>query len=49
MQRGLISKIYDWLGHANHSQATIQEWIAGLVLVLIVSFLWSTVVKQTAS
>ncbi len=45
--RGIITKIFDWFGHAGYSQASVGEWLAGLMLLLILSFLWSTVVKQT--
>ena len=45
--RGVISKIFDWLRHPGNSNGTILEWTAGLILVLIISFLWATVVKQT--
>jgi len=47
MQRGIISKIFDWLQSPVQGDSTPQDWMAGLVLVLIVSFLWSTVVRQT--
>jgi ABC-type phosphate transport system permease subunit len=43
----MISKIFDWLQSPMESEASISEWAAGLVLILIVSFLWSTVVRQT--
>jgi ABC-type phosphate transport system permease subunit len=42
----MIAKIFDWLQSPVESEATISEWAAGLVLILIVSFLWSTVVRQ---
>jgi hypothetical protein len=45
--RGSISKIFDWLQSPIQSDSTISDWAAGLVLILIVSFLWSTVVRQT--
>lgn len=45
---GLISKTLDWLAHPSHSDGTVGEWFAGLVLILIISFLWYTVVEQIA-
>lgn len=45
--RGIISKIFDWMKHPANSNTSILDWSAGLVLILMVSFLWATVVKQT--
>lgn len=42
---GLITKIYSWIGHPGQSDEPIEYWAAFLVLVLIASFLWSTVIK----
>lgn len=44
--KGLITKTLDWLEHPKYTQATMGEWAAGLVVVLIVSFLWTTVIRQ---
>jgi len=43
---GILSKIYSWIWHPSNSSETLSEWAAFLVLVLIASFLWATVVKQ---
>ena len=43
---GLISQTLDWLKHPGYSDASVREWSAFLVLILIVSFLWYTVVRQ---
>lgn len=45
MQKGLISQIFEWGLHPSYSEGTTMTWLAFLVLVLIASFLWSTVVK----
>jgi hypothetical protein len=45
--KGLISGTLDWITHPTYSDAQLWEWAAGLVLVLILAFLWSTVVRQT--
>lgn len=42
---GLISKTFTWFAHPFNDQSTPIEWLAGLVLLLIVAFMWSTVVK----
>lgn len=42
---GLISKIYSWTWHPSNSDETVNDWLAFLVLALIASFLWSTVIK----
>jgi hypothetical protein len=44
--KGLISQTLDWISHPDFSEATPGVWAAGLVLVLIFAFLWSTVVRQ---
>jgi hypothetical protein len=43
---GLISKTLDWITHPSKSEGTPGEWLAGLVIILILSFLWSTVISQ---
>jgi ABC-type phosphate transport system permease subunit len=43
---GLITKIFKWGNQPLTSEGTIQQWGAALVLVLIVAFLWKTVVDQ---
>ncbi len=45
--KGLISQTLDWVTHPAYSDATPGQWAAGLLLILILSFLWTTVVKQT--
>lgn len=45
-QDGLLGKIFSWGTSANYSDTTASVWLAGLALVLILSFLWSTVVRQ---
>ena len=42
----MIAKIFQWFTHASYDDSSIQEWVAGLALVLIFAFLWSTVVRQ---
>lgn len=44
--KGLISQTLDWIMHPMYSEASLGEWAAGLVLILILAFLWSTVVRQ---
>lgn len=43
---GLITKIFNWIWHPSNSSETLTDWGAGLVVVLIASFLWATVVHQ---
>ncbi len=42
---GLITKIYSWVWHPGNSNETMADYAGFLVLALIASFLWSTVVK----
>lgn len=44
--KGIVSGIFDWGQHPLYSQGTLVEWGAGLVLVLILAFLWKTVVDR---
>jgi hypothetical protein len=46
---GILSNLYSWGLTPGYNNATLQEWLAGLALVLILAFLWSTVVRQTLS
>jgi hypothetical protein len=43
---GLISKIFGWGTHPMNDTSTTKEWFAGLVLVLILAFMWSTVIRM---
>lgn len=43
---GLVTKIFKWGNQPLTSEGTWQLWGAGLVLILIASFLWSTVVRE---
>lgn len=43
---GIITKIYSWVWHPSNSQETMNDWAAGLLLVIIASFLWSTTIKM---
>jgi len=43
---GIISKIFSWIGHPSTSNETLSEWAMFLVLVLIASFLWATVIHM---
>lgn len=44
--RGILSKMFDWLGHPLNDESTAATWAMGLVLILIVAFLWSTVINR---
>lgn len=44
--RGIISGIFDWGQHPLYSRGTVTDWSAGLALVLILAFLWKTVVDR---
>lgn len=43
---GMISKLLDWVTNAYYDNSGIEVWVYGLVFVLILSFMWSTVVRQ---
>lgn len=43
---GLISKAFSWGTHPLNDDTSVNEWLAGLVLVLILAFMWSTVIRM---
>lgn len=44
---GIITKIFAWGGHASYAgDLDSLDWFAFLVLLILVSFLWSRVIKQ---
>lgn len=44
--KGIISQTLNWITHPSQSEGTPVEWAAGLVLILILSFFWVTVLKK---
>ncbi len=46
MGNGLLGKLFSWGTSANYSDSTTEVWLAGIGLVLILAFLWSTVVRS---
>lgn len=44
--KGIASQTLDWITHPAYSDASLGEWAAGLVLILILSFMWTLVVRQ---
>lgn len=44
---GIVTKIMNWFQHPSvDTESDPQDWLLGLVLIFIASFLWSRVVKQ---
>lgn len=43
---GIITKFFSWFWSPSNDDATLTEWGAFLVLALIASFLWATVVHM---
>jgi hypothetical protein len=48
MQQGLLTKIFTWGVHPSFSEGDTLDWLAGLVVILLISLLWSQVVMQIA-
>lgn len=46
MGNGLIGKIFAWGQSPLYSDTTVNEWLAGLGVVIILAFLWTTVLRQ---
>jgi hypothetical protein len=43
---GIFTNTLQWLTHPSYSDESLGTWGSFLMLVLILSFLWSTVIKQ---
>jgi hypothetical protein len=43
---GVIGSTFEWLQHPLYSKGTMFDWGAALVLVLILAFLWKTVIDK---
>lgn len=43
---GILSKIFSWIDWEPENKMTTLDWFAGLVLIMMVSLLWSHVVQQ---
>ena len=44
--KGIISQTLNWITHPLNADTNPVDWAAGLFLILIAAFLWSTVVRQ---
>ena len=44
---GLVTKMFDWIFHPQFSDKDYWDWLAFVVLFLMLGLLWSKVVKQT--
>lgn len=44
--RGIISGIFAWAQHPLYSEGNLKEWGAGLIVVLVLAFFWTTVLKK---
>jgi hypothetical protein len=44
--KGLLTTTLEWILHPSYSDESLGTWGAFLMLVLIASFLWTTVIKQ---
>lgn len=42
----VIGGTFDWLQHPIYSKGNLLDWGAALVLLLILAFLWKTVVDR---
>jgi hypothetical protein len=44
---GIVSKIFGWITHPiNDDSTTVSQWLAGLVVIFILAFLWTTVLRE---
>lgn len=45
-EKKMLQDLSDWLSHPLYSKGTVAEWLAGLVLVVLIAFAWSQVVNS---
>ena len=45
----ILSDAGQWFQSPLHSDTDVSVWLWGLLLILILAFLWSTVVRQVLS
>jgi hypothetical protein len=43
----IFDKIFAWIFSASYDQTSVTDWLAGVMLIFILAFLWSTVVNHT--
>jgi hypothetical protein len=46
MKQGIFTQTLQWITHPAYSESSIGTWLAFLLAVLILSFLWTTVLEQ---
>lgn len=44
--KGIIGGTLDWLTHPLDNTGTLTDWAMGLAVILVLAFLWATVIKQ---
>lgn len=42
----LLQGVLQWGTHPSYSKGTVSQWLAGTVLILIVAFLWTMVLRE---
>lgn len=45
-ESALFSRFLSWFSLPANTETTVKDWIGFLALVLIASFLWSTVIRS---
>lgn len=43
---GIVGGTIDWINDTGEDNTTLTQWGAGLLVILVLSFLWATVIKQ---
>jgi hypothetical protein len=42
----MFNDLADWFSHPLYSKGNIAEWLAALVLIILIAFAWSQVVNS---
>jgi hypothetical protein len=42
----MLQDLGKWLSHPLYSKGTVAEWLAGVVLVVLIAFAWAQVVNS---
>lgn len=46
VNQGVLSGVLGWGTHPTYSKGTAAEWFWGAILIIIVAFLWTLVLKE---
>ncbi|MGI0084608.1 MAG: hypothetical protein ACREBQ_05955 [Nitrososphaerales archaeon] len=42
----MLQDLANWLSHPLYSKGTVAEWLAGVVLVILLAFAWTQIINH---